>query len=352
MRIRYYDYLESLAIFLVLSFHQVWLKGNVPASISMSFVPMAVPLFFMVHGALLFTREASAGKQVRRFLRVLLQLYVWNTVYLIVSLVSGLTDPSEITLGFLFRYYFCKADSSGVTSGHLWFIYALLVLYCLYPMLDACKKHDERVLKYVCAACFVLSFVREELLVYGNFLCERIFGQPLVTDWLLSRVGPYFNAVFWFISGYYLSQWLKDQPKLKEQKKKYILLSLCGILLGLGLLLLERYVVFGSIDYNWKPLPDQYEKLGTLVMALSTFTLFSLIDFKDGRLYSVAKSISIHSQDIFYIHVIFAKLFYVHFYTHKIANVGTNYLRALVILILSYLTGQLLRRIPGIRKLL
>lgn len=352
MRIRYYDWLESLAIFLVLSFHQVWLKGNVPASISMSFVPMAVPLFFMVHGALLFIKEASPAKQLRRFLRVLLQLYAWNTIYLIVSLVTGLTAPSEITPGFLFRYYFCKADSSGVTSGHLWFIYALLVLYCLYPMLDACKKQNEKVLQYVMVACFVLSFVREELLVYSNFLCEQLLGKPLVTEWLLSRVGPYFNAVFWFIAGYYLSRWLREHPELKAQKKKYIPLAVLGIALGVALLLLERYVVFGSVKYNWKPLPDQYEKLGTLVMAFSTFILFSLIDFRDSKPYAIARSISLHSLDIFYIHVIYAKLAYVHFYTHESAGVWMNYLRAMVILLLSYLTGQLLRRIPIIKKLL
>lgn len=352
MRIRYYDWLESLAIFLVLSFHQVWLKGNVPASISMAFVPMAVPLFFMVHGALLFTKEASPSKQVKRFLRVLIQLYVWNTIYLVVSMLTGLTDISEITPNFLFRYYFCKADSSGVTSGHLWFIYALLVLYCLYPVLDACKKHNEKVLKYVMLACFVLSFVRDEVLVYSSFLCERLFGHPLVTEWLLSRVGPYFNSVFWFIAGYYLSQWLKAHPNLKDQKETYTSLAIFGIALGVAILLLERYVIFGSINYNWKPLPNQYEKIGTLIMAFSTFLLFSIIDFKDGKLYSLIKSISIHSQDIFYIHVIFAKLFYVHFYTHKIAGVWMNYARALAVLVLSYLVGQILRRIPFVKKLM
>ncbi len=352
MRIRYYDWLESLAIFLVLSFHQVWLKGTVASSISMAFVPMAVPLFFMVHGALLFTKEASAAKQTKRFFRVLLQLYFWNTVYLVVSLATGLTDPSEITPGFLFQYYFCKADSSGITSGHLWFIYALLVLYCLYPLLDACKKQNEKVLRYVMICCFVLSFIRDEVLVYGDFLCQKLFGQPLVTEWLLSRVGPYFNAVFWFIAGFYLSRWLRQHPELKQKKKKYIPLALCGIALGIGLLLLERYVIFGSLKYNWKPLPNQYEKLGTLVLAFSTFFLFSLIEFKDGRLYSAAKSISIHSQDIYYIHVIFARLAYVHLYHYQRAGVWQNYLRALIVLILSYLTGQLLRRIPLVKKIM
>lgn len=351
MRIRYYDYLESLAIFIVLSFHQVWIRGNLPASIAMSFVPMAVPLFFMVHGALLFPKDASPEKQKKRFLRVLFQLYAWNTIYLIVSVLTGLTAPSEITPRFLFQYYFCKADSSGITSGHLWFIYALLVLYALYPVLDACKKHNEKVLKYVALVCFVCSFIREEILVYLNYFCQLITGEELLTEWLLSRVGPYFNAVFYFIFGYFLSRWLTEHPKLKENRKKYALFSLLGILIGVALLILERYVVFGSVNYNWKPLPDQYEKIGTLIMAVSTFVLFSLFDFKNERFYAIARTISIHSLDIFYIHVIYARLARVFLYDYKISGVWQNYLRALIILILSYCTGQLLRKIPVVKRL-
>ena len=352
MRIRYYDWLEALAIFIVLSFHQVWLPGTAAASFSMAFVPMAVPLFFMVHGALLFSREASPKKQVRRFLRVLGQMYAWNTVYLLVSLVIGLAPLSEVTPEFLFRFYFCKADCSGITSGHLWFIYALLVLYCLYPVLDACRKHNDKVLRYVMAACFVLSFVREELLTYSDYLCRVLFDTPLVTEWVLSKVAPYFNAVFYFVSGYYYSNWLRDNEKLKANRKKYIILSALALLGGAILLMAERYVVFGTINYNWKPLPQQYEKLATLIMSFSCFTLFSLIDFKESRAYAVAKAISVHSLDIFYIHVIYARIFRVFLFRYSWTGVWQNYLRAAVILVLSYFTGQLLRRIPVVKKLL
>lgn len=350
MRIRYYDYLKTIAMFLVLSFHQVWIKGNIAASISMSFVPMAVPLFFMVHGALVFPRETTPKKQINRFLKVLLQLYVWNTVYLVLSVLTGLTAPAEITKDFLFQYYFCKIDSSGITSGHLWFIYALLVLYALYPVLETCKKHNEHVFRYIMIACFFLSFIREEVLVYGDYFCRMVFGKPLVTEWLWSRVGPYFNAVFYFIFGYYLSQWAANLRTQKKKSRITILLSLIGILLGLGMLLVERYVVFGSFKYNWNPLPDQYEKLGTLVMCTSTFLLFSQLDLEKAWTYPVAKAVSFHSLDIFYIHVIFARLARVYLYHWTLEGVWQNYLRALIILILSLGCGWLLRRIPLVKK--
>ena len=352
MRIRYYDWLEAVAVFLVCSVHQVWLRGTVGASISMSIVPMAVPLFFMVHGALLLSKEASAKKQIKRFARVLVQLYFWNTVYLVVSVLSGLTGIEEITPGFLFHYYFSKWDSSGITSGHLWFIYALLVVYCLYPVLDICRKHNEKVLKYIAVVCFIWSFVRSQFLVYLNFFCEQVFGKSLLTEWVVSEIGCYFNSVCYFILGYYLVQWINSCAYLKQNKRMSMLYAVLGVLAGIALLMLERYVVFGTVKYNWKPLPDQYQKFGTLILAVSTFVLFSLIDFPDNRAYAVAKTISLHSLDIYYIHVIYAKLFRVYLYSYDLSGVWQNYLRAAVVLILSFLTGQILRRIPGVKRLL
>lgn len=47
-RILYFDALECLAIFLVISVHSCWLNGNVLAGISMSLYPLAVPVFFQL----------------------------------------------------------------------------------------------------------------------------------------------------------------------------------------------------------------------------------------------------------------------------------------------------------------
>lgn len=357
MRIKYYDWLEAVAIFLVCSVHAVWLKGNVAASISMSLVPMAVPIFFMVHGALLLTKEASPKKQLKRFLKVAGQVIGWNTVYLLVSIATGLVDPSTLTLGFFYNYYIVFLDSTGVTSGHLWFIYALLAVYAFFPILDACKQRSEKMLKYVWIICFIKSFVRYEVLVYGTYFGQKFFGENKVFDIEefirnLSPMGEYANCILYFITGYFLSQWVQRNPQVKEQRGKYMVLAGIGFAAGLGLLMLERYIDFGQFKYNWKPLPHQYERIGALVMASCVFVIFSLIDFKDGKLYRIARTLSLHTLDIYYIHIIYARYFRLYLYEHHLAGVFQNYLRALVILILSFLTGQVLRRIPLVKKLL
>lgn len=370
MRIRYYDWLKTLAMFLVLSFHNCWLRGTIGASISMQLMPMAVPLFFMVHGALLMPRDTAPKKQLLRFGKTLLQLFGWLTIYLVISLLTGLVDPQTVGRRFLLSYYFGKAESGGISVGHLWFIYALLVLYALFPVLNACKKEGDKLLRYVLIVCFVLSFVREEMCTYADFFSRKLFGASLEMEWLLTKVGPYFNAVFWFLAGYCATGWL-SQAKL-PRKRRCIAVGACGMVLGLSMLMLERYVVFGTLKYNWRPLPQQYEKLGTLVMTFSTFFLFSQLPLsrdchagsvklstggeqRTGKVLSAmnaaVQSISNYTLGIFYLHVIFIKYAYIYLYSWERAGVWQNYLRAAVVMALCWGVAWVLHRIPGVRHL-
>lgn len=357
MRIRYYDWLEALATFLVCSVHAVWLKGTVPASIAMSICPMAVPLFFMVHGALVMTKPASPKKHIHRFLKVLFQVYAWNTIYLLVSLLTGLMEPEAVTLGFLYDYYIVLLNSTGIHSGHLWFIYALLSVYVFLPFIEAIKAHNEKLLKYLWIVCFISSFVRYETLVYGTYFSRMLFGEGRVftiEEFMrnLSPMGEYANCILYFLTGYFLSQWIQKNPLSPKRKTRYIVIAV-GVFLGsIALLMLERYIQFGKWAYNWKPLAHQYERIGSLTMAVSVFFLFSQINFREGKLYNIIKGISQQTQDVLYIHIFYAQFFYLYLYDSKLSGVWQNYLRAAVVLILAVLTGRLLRKIPLVNKLL
>ncbi len=352
MRIRYFDWLEVLSIFLVCSLHQTWLRATIPASVATMLVAMAPPLFFMVHGALLLNKEASPKKQITRFLRVLLQVFAWNTIYLLYSIALGAVNPSDIDLPYLFNYYIRFANSAGINSGHLWYIYALLAVYAFYPILKACQAHNENLLKYIWGLCFFAAFFRLEFWLWGGHAGQHFLGQALdVEDFVrnFSPLGEYAHCILYFITGYYLARWAKEQPL-----NRWVLMGLCLLifLAGLTLNLLERYVEYGTLVYNWKPITAMYKRVGSLVMAMSIFVLFSQINFRDGWLYRIAKTISMHTLDIYYIHVIYAWTFYRLFYRHDLASVTNNYLRAALVLVLAFFTGQILRRIPLVKKLL
>lgn len=121
-RILYDDAIESFAIFLVVAVHSVWLNGNIPASISMSLSPAAVPLFFMVHGALLLGRPDSPRKHLRRSLRVVFQLLAWSVIYLMISLLFS-WNKQPLTPRSLYKHYMHAGILNGTMGlgGSLWF---------------------------------------------------------------------------------------------------------------------------------------------------------------------------------------------------------------------------------------
>lgn len=357
MRIRYYDWLEAISIFLVCTIHMVWLKGTVASSVAITLVSMAVPLFFMVHGALLLNKEDPPKKQLKRYGKVLFQVVAWNAIYLAYSTAMGGVDPETITLGYLYNYFVCFANSTGINSGHLWFIYALLAVYAFFPILKACKDRSETLLKYIWVLCFFSSFVRQEVWLWGKYFGEQFFGPNKTFDFEelmrnFSPLGEYAHCILYFITGYFLSKWAKEHPAEKRQRTVRMVLAVLTLAAGIGLILLERYVEFGQLKYNWKPITALYKRVGSLVMAIGVFVLFSQINFKDGKLYKVVKTISLHTLDIYYIHVIYAWSFYQWFYRHDLASVWNNTLRAAVVMLLAFLTGQIIRRIPVLKKLL
>ena len=265
--------------------------------------------------------------------------------------------PESITLGFLYDYYLVLLNSTGIHSGHLWFIYALLSVYIFLPFIEAIKAHNEKLLKYLWIVCFVSSFLRYEALVYGTYFGERFFGpgnginlEELVRN--LSPMGEYANCILYFLTGYFLSQWIQKHPLSGKREALYVAAACCAFLASIALLMLERRIQFGKLAYNWKPLPHQYERIGSLTMAAATFFLFSQIKFRESRIYRVILHIARHTLDIFYIHIFYAQFFYLYFYDSKLSGVFQNYLRAAVVLTVSILTGMILRKIPLVKKLL
>ncbi|WP_156088944.1 acyltransferase [Pseudomonas viridiflava] len=124
------DGVRFLAIFMVIVIHVSakgfssmglhWWAVNFFESISRA----AVPLFFMVSGALLLTRETRAKTSLKRIWRVALPLFVWSIVYLAWFQYTG-TAFDEWVLR-IFR---------GPVVAHFWYLYTLIGAYLFLPVL-------------------------------------------------------------------------------------------------------------------------------------------------------------------------------------------------------------------------
>jgi surface polysaccharide O-acyltransferase-like enzyme len=92
----------------------------------------AVPLFFMISGALLLPRanvDVLAFYR-RRYAKILVPLVFWSVVYLVIDRGTAGLRPTAL-LEIL----------KGPTSFHLWFVYTIASLYLIVPLLGAFHVH-------------------------------------------------------------------------------------------------------------------------------------------------------------------------------------------------------------------
>jgi surface polysaccharide O-acyltransferase-like enzyme len=144
-----------------------WWAANVYESVSRT----AVPLFFMVTGALLLPREISLQSILMRLWRVVIPLVVWSALYLIYQQVN-------------FYAWIPKILKAPVIY-HLWYLYTLIGAYLFLP---------------VTAGFFQANNLKTLLFVMAVWF----FGATIVpTIWAIAYAPAEYNGISWeFLSLY------------------------------------------------------------------------------------------------------------------------------------------------------
>lgn len=164
----YFDVLRVLSMFGVLFMHlssarlaMVQSPGFIAVCAFDSFFYTAVPLFFMISGALLLsspkTDDPAALKT--RLPRILVPLLVWSVVCLAIPLVSSLVHGRALDFAaFLLSLPRILAHEAAIPY---WFLYFLIPLYLLSPALRVLAKGlDGKGWKYL--ACLALAVTAYE----------------------------------------------------------------------------------------------------------------------------------------------------------------------------------------------
>lgn len=155
------DRLRVTAIFLVLIVHSTepfYLGGSGSRILSEgdafwvsffdSFARACVPLFVIASSYLQFPLHYSAGEFFRRrAVRVLVPFVLWTAVY---ALLWG--EPVENFSNLLLNFNYA--------AGHLWFVYMLVGIYLLMPMLSPwAERVSRRQLLFYLGICFFTTLI-------------------------------------------------------------------------------------------------------------------------------------------------------------------------------------------------
>lgn len=264
-RYLYLDIVRIVACFLVVVMHSMRGGENANAVIYATLTIFAAPcnaLFFMTSGALILPVKSEGGAFLKKRLgKIIVPCLFWTLMYNLVLLLFGERSIPEMLSLFVYIPFCDKA------YGIMWFVYVLVGLYMLAPIISpwlvAAKKRGIEIV-------LAVWFVTLVLLIVRNFM--HILSDERQMFYYFGGYAGY------FVLGYYLHTY---RPKIK------VWIAICFILLSFlvgGLLRVEPFLGM-----------DRKSVLGylSLFIALSSIGWFSLIQTVAPRIsQSVRKILS------------------------------------------------------------
>ena len=251
-------------------------------------VRCCVPLFVVASAYLQFPIKYSTGEFFkRRAARILVPFLIWTVVY---ALVWGQPVQNFKDLLLNFNY----------AAGHLWFVYMIIGLYLLMPMLSPwAQKVGKRELLFFMCLCLFTSFI------------------PLIRDWAAEAPAPVIHGtaglpraalyplwgeaswngygVFYYLSGFvgYMLFGLYLKKFVAELSwKRTLAISVPAFLAGWGIAFggfLRRvgtdFPATGNVDKAvWWETTWCNDTIGVVLMTVALVLIFRKIK-ADGRFY-------------------------------------------------------------------
>lgn len=221
-RIIYLDILRIISIFAVIFIHIAtsinfkyghinfdwWWVGN----FYNSFSRWCVPILVMVSGILLLDPKKDDGIKTflkKRFNKLVIPLLIWGVIYTIFKFRENILQGYSLPWLAI-----AKSFVIGPTYFHLWFLYMLLGLYLLTPVLKIFIKNASR------------NYIRYFLILWFISTGIILFSSKF------AGIKPSIEVYFFtgFVGYYVLGYYLKD---LNIEKKNRILIYIAAIASGI-----------------------------------------------------------------------------------------------------------------------
>jgi len=200
-----YDLIRSIAIIMIVFIHSMgritqvapagWSSLSMERSALQSIVSMGVRLFILLSGALLLGKDEPAETFYRkRLVRILPPFLLWS---ILVFLLSSYKDG---TLGWNCIPEFFRQLMTGGVHGTYWFVYMILGLYLITPLLrPLCQKRST---------CTLLLGITT-----GIYVLHLVFPAFSWTErWFSDNV----SCLMDYVTGYCIVRYLPRIPRMRS----------------------------------------------------------------------------------------------------------------------------------------
>ncbi len=354
----YLDIIKIIAIICVCSYHfsmagDVNFSENLNMSVLITrFIfginSIGVPLFFMVNGALLLNREINIKRHIRTMIIMLTQYYAWRLITIFVLAYSNTGGFKILEEHNLLKAVFLFGQIPGIDFGHLWFIPTLLCIYLIIPCYNRvfCKINENEnkyLISFSLVALYILCFACKDITI--------IFRKYHIDLTPLSQLNP-FQGLCGSMLFYFLLGGLLHRESISEKISKVLFLT---FILGAIILLFEWYLESLALATTWDSVFNGYQTTATIIMASSVFLLSkrvpNAIVEETPLLRNIVLFLGGNTLSVYYIHCLIGYAFFGHINRPLPYNLGANLIKAIILVILCSLIGEIMKKVPLLRRL-
>ena len=280
-RIFYLDVIKVLAMFMVV-FNHCHLSINNSSDFVfichylLFFISKtAVPLFFMISGALLIGKNDSTGKIIKRIIRIIIPL---------------------ISITILWRLFdnYIHSSNNDFWPYWLWYLLALIIIYICLPFIN---KHIKN-LNY---KLFFLFFLIIPSILFSINIFYNIYIGNSIHNNLFFSLFPL--PIAYFVLGFYL--------KNKKITKKIKNISIFALLVTLITVTSFAFIIYKN-NISFIQL-DSYKSIFTLLMSPALFIIIKYLFEnynKNNEFSSLILNLSNNSFAIYLFHIFVIELLY------------------------------------------
>lgn len=261
------------------------------------FCRMSVPLFMITSAYLLCPmKEGQSWGSFfrRRALRIIPPMVVFLVLYSVLPLLWGGTSQEQAWSDFLY----IPLNFPGA-AGHMWFLYPLLSVYLLIPILSPWLRHATKRQEQF----FLVLFVLSTTLPFFNRFGMQVFGQVWWNPY--HALFPFAGYIGYLVLGHYI------RFHIDWQKAKRLAVGIPCVLMGAAATILSFYL---QIDLGQEQAPTEVE-IGwcfcTPNVILLTFGMFLIMSGinKPTAGYKLVQDISKLSYGMYLMHMFFLVMY-------------------------------------------